>query len=72
MERTERIDVVCQRPVEESIALASGLTLEHENHLYYFCCESCLNHFRHEPQKYTGRLDVQYGAQPSTGEMTMP
>ena len=57
----ERIDVVCQQPVEQSIARISGLMLEHEGHVYYFCSESCLERFRHEPQQYVGRLDVQYG-----------
>jgi YHS domain-containing protein len=62
----DRIDVVCQQSVEESLARASGLTAEHQGHVYFFCSTSCMERFEHEPQKYVGRLDVEYGR--PTGE----
>lgn len=47
-------DPVCQRDVDEQKAWEQGLAREFAGHVFYFCCESCLEQFIRSPAVYAG------------------
>lgn len=45
-------DPVCGMDVNPEVAVAAGLTAEHEGTTYYFCGRGCLLDFTDEPNRF--------------------
>ena len=51
-QKTEATDPVCGMIVDIATARASGLTIDHKSHAYYFCGRGCKLEFEDDPEKY--------------------
>ena len=47
-------DPVCGMSVRTDVAVADGLTLDHEGHAYHFCRAACRDAFLADPGRYLG------------------
>ena len=45
------IDLVCGMELEQA---KTKIHIEHNGEMYYFCANTCKNHFVNDPEKYTG------------------